>query len=261
VLISNITGYFGGIKSSVVGILWVLVAIFPTAVLANETVRVAVASNFIKPLQALRVLFEKKHGYNFVIVSGSTGKLYAQILFGAPYDIFLAADTKTPERLVAQGIAVSQSQFIYARGQLVLWGRDKPALGTSGREMLERHKFRYIAIANPKLAPYGKGAMEVLTRLKIADQLKSQLVRGESIAQAFQFISSGNADVGFVALSQVMYDAKGGFWQIPLDWYEPIEQQAVLLKYGQHKVGAQAFIKFLQSDVARTIMIERFGYL
>jgi len=230
---------------------------------AKNDVYVAVASNFLMVIKKLRLDFEQETGINLKISSGSTGKLYAQIKNGAPFDLFLAANASEPRRLVDQGKAVPDSLFTYARGQLTLWRRDKQAGTLDGEAVLQHHNgIQRIAIANPKIAPFGAAAMEVLNRMGLYPALKSKIVNGENVSQAFQFVASGNADLGFVALSQVKAaNLLGSYWIVPQDWYAPIIQQAVLLSRAKQKSTAIRFLMYLKSPHIQNRIKYEFGYL
>jgi molybdate transport system substrate-binding protein len=221
-------------------------------------IRVAVASNFAIPMQEISGKFEQESPHEVTLIPGSTGKHYAQIVNGAPFDVFFAADRERPALLEQDGHAVPGSRFTYALGRLVLWSPDATLVDDTGR-VLDGHDFRRLAIANPRLAPYGRAAQQVLEALGLWQPLQARLVRGENIAQAFQFVASGNAELGFVALSQVVHSGatgQGSSWRIPVELHAPIEQQAVLLT---DKPAASAFMDFVQSDRARAI-IRSFGY-
>lgn len=218
-------------------------------------VHVAVATNFAKTARELGEAFEKERGDRVVVSAGSTGKLYAQIVSGAPYEVFLAADAERPRRLVEAGHAVEGTRFPYALGRLVLWS---PDVGRVADASALRGTFRHLAIANPELAPYGAAARDTLRRLGLWDALAPRLVRGEDIGQTYQFVATGNAELGFVALSQVM-GVEGSRWLVPDDHHAPLEQQAVLLEPGQGDDAARAFLAFLQGDAARAL-IEASGY-
>jgi molybdate transport system substrate-binding protein len=225
----------------------------------TETVRLAVAANFTDVSHVIVPLFEQQSGHTAKVSFGSTGKLYAQIVHGAPFDLFLAADEAQPRRLEEEGRAVAGSRFTYARGRLVLWSA-KPELFTDGEDFLRRGDFRRLAIANPNTAPYGAAAQQLLQRLGVWEALSAKLVRGESIAQAFQFTATGNAELGLVAASQVKaWSQPGSLWPIPETMHQPITQQAVLLRRGEQNVAALAFMQFLQGSEARTI-IQDHGY-
>ncbi len=227
--------------------------------LADE-VSVAVAANFTDATRRLAPLFEQATGHRLKISYGSTGKLYAQIENGAPFEVFLAADTARPLKAEQAGLAVSGSHFIYARGRLVLWSA-KAGLFDAGETYLKNAGFAHLAMANPKTAPYGHAARQVLEQLGLWSALQSELVRGDSIAQTFQFVATGNAEAGFVAYSQVKGwpGEAGSLWLIPQAYYTPIEQAAVLLRRGAANPGAQAFLDFIQGTVARQV-IEGYGY-
>lgn len=220
-------------------------------------VRVAVASNFLSTAKELGARFTARSGHRVLISAGSTGKLYAQIRKGAPFDVFLAADAKRPRLLEEQGAAVRGSRFTYAVGRLALWG---PGMkGLENGEVLRRGEFKRLAIANPKLAPYGVAAEQTLRHLKRLDALRPKLVFGENIGQAFQFVASGNAELGLVALSQLIDSGASDYWRVPQTDYDPIEQQAVALSGARNPKTATAFLDFLRSADARAL-IERHGY-
>lgn len=234
-----------------------LLLVLPCYALA-ETIRVAVASNFSEPIKAIAAKYEDHTGHRLILVFGSTGKHYAQIKNGAPFDLFLAADTHRPQLLEQQGIAIMGSRFTYARGQLVLWSLRNNYVDAEGK-VLESGEYMHLAIANPKLAPYGKAAQEVLESRELWKTLQQRLVRGESIGQTYQFVRSGNAELGFVAYSQITRPAHintGSYWIIPQALYQPIEQQAVLL---ENNAVARDFMSFLQKQEVKTI-IKLYGY-
>lgn len=235
-----------------------LMLLAPTA--RADEVSVAVAANFTDAMRDIAREFEKETGHKAVVSFASTGKLYAQIENGAPFEVFLAADSKRPEKAEAEGLAVPGSRFTYAKGKLALWSPTE-GLFTDGEEFLKTGTFSHAAIANPKTAPYGLAARQVLTHMGLWDTLSPRLVRGDTIAQAFQFVASGNAEVGFVAFSQVkaLPDKTGSSWEIPESYYEPITQQAVLLKKGETNPAAKAFIDFLKGDTAQDITFS-YGY-
>lgn len=227
----------------------------------QTTVRIAVASNFLTPAKALAKRFEALSGTEVQISTGSTGKLYAQIANGAPFDVFLAANAREPQRLEAEGLAVPGTRFTYARGRLALWCLDADTPQNARACLLDPTK--RIAIANPKLAPYGQAAIATLGATLGAEQGASagRVVSGENIAQAFQMVWSGNAPVGFVALSQIKTrtDVQGAYWTVPEDLHAPIDQQAVLLSRAVDAAPAKAFLDFVQSSESRTL-VELFGY-
>ncbi len=214
----------------------------------------AVASNFIAAAQALAQRFEQQSGDKVKLSFSSTGKHYAQIRHGAPFDLFMAADGLRPQRLEQEGRAVPDSRFTYALGQLVLWSPQSALVDPQG-VVLKQGTFRYLAIANPKLAPYGRAAKEVIDALGVEQLLMGRMVRGESVGQAFQFVKSGNAELGLVAHAQVQ-GGDGSLWHIPPELYSPIEQQAVLLKQSPTAV---AFVDYLRSEPALEI-IRSYGY-
>ncbi|MFZ2122468.1 MAG: molybdate ABC transporter substrate-binding protein [Rhodoferax sp.] len=225
-----------------------------------DEVSVAVAANFTAPMQKIAVEFEKDTGHKVISSFGATGKFYAQIKNGAPFEVLLAADDETPAKLVKENAAVAGSQFTYAIGKLVLWSA-KPAVVDGAGTVLKHAGFDHLAIANPKLAPYGAAAVETMKAMGVYDRLQPKIVTGESIAQAHQFISSGNALLGFVALSQVLKDGKidGSAWVVPAKLYAPIRQDGVILNKGKGKPAAEALLKYLKSDKAKAV-ITSFGY-
>ena len=231
-------------------------SILPTA--ATETVHVAVASNFVRPMQALASMFESNTSHQVILSPGSTGKHYAQIVHGAPFDVFFAADAHRPKLLEADGVAVKGSRFTYAIGQLVLWSPDRDTVDVQDKLLRDTPPPR-IAIANPTLAPYGAAAHSTLQKLNLWERLADTVVRGENVAQAFQYAATGNADAGFVALAQVRFlspDQRGSKWLVPDHFYEPIMQQAVLLDASE---AAKAFLDFVQDDEALQL-IRNHGY-
>lgn len=224
-------------------------------------VNVAVAANFTAPMQKIAADFEKDTGHKAVLSFGATGKFYAQIVNGAPFQVFLAADDTTPAKLDKEGRTVPGTRFTYAVGQLVLWSAQPNYVDAQGN-ILKTGDFKHISIANPKLAPYGAAAMETLDKQGLTSKLTPRIVSGENIAQTYQFIASGNAELGFVALSQVMENgkiAKGSAWVVPNDQHEPILQDAVLLANGKDNEAATALMKYLQGDKARAV-IKSYGY-
>lgn len=220
---------------------------------------VAVAANFIAPMKQLTPLFEKSTGHTLRLSPGSTGKFYAQIKNGAPFDVLLAADDETPARLTREGEAVHTQT--YAIGKLALWSADATKIDSTD-SILRRSAYNKLAIANPKLAPYGAAAMQALEKLGLADTAKDKFVVGENIGQTHQFVASGNADIGFVALSQITLDGKltgGSAWRVPASLYAPIRQDAALLKHGADNPAARALLDFLKSPQAHTV-IRGYGY-
>ncbi len=238
----------------------ILAAAISGAALADE-VQIAVAANFTAPSKQIAADFEKDTGHKAALSFGATGKFYAQIRNGAPFEVLLAADDETPARLEREGAAVPGSRFTYATGRLVLWSA-KPGFVDDKGEVLQKGDFRHLSIANPKLAPYGAAAVEVLTGLKLLVALQPRFVQAENIAQAHQFVASGNAELGFVALSQVMKDGKlgeGSAWIVPAGLHQPIRQDAAILDKGRGKPGAEAWLKYLKGDKAKAV-IRSFGY-
>lgn len=229
------------------------------AVRADE-IRVAVASNFADAIKAAADVFEEQTGHRVILIFGSTGKHYAQIRNGAPFEAFFAADKRRPALLETEGVAEPGSRFTYAIGKVVLWSPDPDLIDADADAgILIDGGFRHLSMANPKLAPYGKAAEEVMRKNGVWEDLRPRTVRGENIAQAFQFVKSGNAELGFVALSQITQPGKaiaGSFWRPPQALYTPIEQQAVLLKANP---TARQFLAFMQANAAIKI-IERYGY-
>lgn len=227
-----------------------------------DTVAVAVAANFSAPMHAIAQAFTQDSGHHTQLSFGSTGKLYAQIAHGAPFDVLLAADAATPQKLAEQGLALPQSRFTYAMGQLALWSKHPGYVDAQGKVLQSTH-WTHIAIANPKLAPYGAAAMQTLEQLGLTANVLPRVVQGESIGQAYQFAASGNAQLGFVALAQVMHDGQiteGSAWVVPSALHAPIRQDAVLLQRAQHKPAAQALLDYLHGDKARAIM-RSYGYI
>ncbi|MFZ5897251.1 MAG: molybdate ABC transporter substrate-binding protein [Myxococcota bacterium] len=247
-------------KAILAAIFATLLFSFGSAARAGE-VQVAVASNFSGPMQVLGDEFFKASGHRATIVSGATGKLYAQIKNGAPFDAMLSADDRAPRQLENDGLAVPGSRFTYALGKLVLYSAKQNLVDDQGA-VLRSKSFEHLAIANPKVAPYGSAAIAVLTRLGLLAAIRPKLVEGENIAQTLQFVASGNAELGFVAWSQLLVEGKpraGSFWLVPESLYPAIRQDAVLLKRGENKVAAKQLIEFLKSETARQI-IARSGY-
>jgi molybdate transport system substrate-binding protein len=218
---------------------------------------VAVAANFTAAAKEIAASFKARTGHEAVLSFGSTGQLYAQITQEAPFEVFLAADAARPKRAVAEGFAVAESRFTYARGRLALWS-SSPGF-VEGAQTLRNGAFAKLAIANPTAAPYGAAAIETLKALGLYDKLAPKIVQGNSIAQAFQFVDTGNAELGFIALSQIARSGAGARWIVPQNLYTPIRQDAVLLKKGADNAAATAFMDFLKGPEARTI-IESYGY-
>jgi molybdate transport system substrate-binding protein len=224
-------------------------------------VSVAVAANFTAPMQKIAVSFEQDSGHRARLAFGSTGRFYAQIRHGAPFELLLAADDETPARLEQEGLGVAGSRFTYAIGRLVLWS-PQPGLVDAQGLVLRQGRFDKLALADPKLAPYGAAAIESLTRLGLLERLQTKIVQGENIAQAYQFVASGNAQLGLLAWSQVQADGhlrEGSAWVLPARLYRPIRQDALLLTSGQDNPAAIALLRYLQGEKARAI-IRAHGY-
>lgn len=226
-----------------------------------DEVQVAVAANFTAPMNAIAAEFAKDTGHKAQLAFGATGKFYAQIKNGAPFQMLLAADDEIPAKLAAEGLANPASRFTYAIGTLVLWSAQPGYVDAKG-EVLKKGAYNKLALANPKLAPYGKAAVEVLGGLGLFDTVSPKFVQGENIAQTYQFISSGNAELGFVALSQVMKEGRvssGSAWVVPGNLHTPIRQDAVILNHGKGNASAIALTKYLKGDKAKAI-IKSYGY-
>ncbi len=223
--------------------------------------QVAVAANFAAPAKRIAEAFARATGHQATLVTGSTGKFHAQIVNGAPFDVLLSADDETPAKLEQAGHAQAGTRFTYAVGRLVLWSANPGVVDGEGA-VLKRGDFRHLAIANPKLAPYGQAAIETLAALGLTDSLRPRFVLGENIAQTHQFAASGNAELGFVALAQVAKNgriADGSGWIVPAHLHRPIRQDAVLLARGRDNAAAKAFLGWLQGDDAKAT-IRSFGY-
>ena len=234
---------------------------FATGALYAAEVQVAVAANSAVPLARLGEAFTAATGHTLKLSAGATGKFYSQIVAGAPFEVLIAADDETPKKLVAEGHAIAGSNFSYAIGRLVLWSAQPGFVDDQGA-VLATDRFKHIAIANPKVAPYGAAALEVLKARGLSEAVTPRLVTAESIAQAFQFVSTGNAELGFVALSQVAVPGKpatGSYWLVPPQLYGEIRQDAVLLKTGEKNAAAVALLAYLKTAPAREL-IRSFGY-
>jgi len=222
---------------------------------------IAVATNFAEPIKAVAAVLEKTSGHSLKVTLGATGKLYAQIKNGAPFDVLLAADTKAPAQLEADGLVQAASRFTYATGKLVLWSADATKVDGKGK-VLTTGNFRKLAYASPKVAPYGAAALQVIEQLGLTNALAPKLVQGESIGQTFGFVYTGNAELGFVALSQVLEGGQlksGSMWVIPQNLYQPIRQDAVVLKRGATNPAAQALMALLKSPNVKDL-IRSYGY-
>ncbi len=239
-------------------VLWMLLAPLPG--LAAE-VKVAVAANFTTPMKWIARDFERDTGHKLSLAFAATGQFYAQIRHGAPFAVLLAADDETPQKLEQEGWGVAGTRFTYATGRLVLWSKNPGGVDGEGT-VLRSGKLDKIALANPKLSPYGAATIEVLNHLGLRQHLAPHIVEGANITQTFQFVASGNAQLGFVALSQVQENGQikaGSAWLIPSSMHRPIRQDAILLQPGLNQAGALALLQYLRGDRARTIM-NKFGY-
>lgn len=234
-----------------------LLLIWSASAAWGDDTTVAVAANFTEPATEIAKLFTEKTGHTATLSFGASGQFYTQITQGAPFEVFLSADATRPAKAVEEGFGVPGSVFTYAIGTLVLWSRD-PAL-VAGPETLKNPKFDHIAIADPKAAPYGAAAVEALKTLGVYDALAPKIVQGSTITQALQFVETGNAALGFVALAQVIRSEGGSRWEVPGDLHAPIRQDAVLLKTGADNPAARAFLEFLKGPEARAV-ITSFGY-
>ena len=241
--------------------MWLLLSLLATPqVVWSEEAYIAVASNFLSPLKEIAEHFKQDTGNRLVLISGSTGKLYAQAKHGAPFDVLLAADSKRPILLEREGVGVIGTRFTYAVGNLVLWSLKRGKV--HGKESLEQLKEGKLAIANPKTAPYGRAAQQTLEQLGQWKKLQPNLVRGENIAQTLQFVATENARLGFVAKSQLTdprFKLKGSSWEVPADMHEPILQQAILLKSGLNNSYAKQFLKYMNGPAAKKV-IRNYGY-
>jgi molybdate transport system substrate-binding protein len=220
-----------------------------------------VAANFSDPIKAIAAVLEKTTGHTIKVTLGSTGKLYAQIKNGAPFDVLLAADAATPERLEKEGLVQPGSRFTYATGKLVLWSATAGRVDGKG-QVLKAADLGKVAFANPKVAPYGAATVQAIEKLGLTQALSTKLVQGESIGQAFTFVATGNADVGFVAMSQVLEGGRlksGSMWVVPPDLYSPIRQDAVVMQKSAHNEAAQALMKLLKSPNIKEL-IRSYGY-
>ena len=232
-------------------------ALAATPVLAADT-QGAVAANFTEPAKAIAAAFKAKTGHTAALSFGSSGQFYTQMAHGAPYEVFLSADAERPEKAEREGLSVPGARFTYAVGRLVLYSKT-PGLVDAKGAVLTSDRFAKLAIADPAAAPYGEAAVETMRKLKVYDALAPKIVKGASIAQAYQYVATGNAELGFVALSQVIDQPGGSRWLVPAADHAPIQQQAVLLRTGEKNPAARAFLTFLKSPAAIAI-IKRYGY-
>ncbi|MDI2142508.1 MULTISPECIES: molybdate ABC transporter substrate-binding protein [unclassified Pseudomonas] len=238
-----------------------LLAVFAVGAVQADEVQVAVAANFTGPIQAIAADFEKDTGHKLVAAYGATGQFYTQIKNGAPFEVFLSADDTTPEKLEKEGDAVKGSRFTYAIGTLALWSAKEGYVDAKG-DALKKNEYQHLSIANPKTAPYGLAATQVLEKLKLTDATKAKIVEGQNITQAYQFVSTGNAELGFVALSQIYKDGKvssGSAWIVPASMHDPIKQDAVILNKGKDNAAAKALVDYLKGPKAAAV-IKSYGY-
>lgn len=238
-----------------------LLAVFTVGAVQADEVQVAVAANFTAPIQAIAADFEKDTGHKLVAAYGATGQFYTQIKNGAPFEVFLSADDTTPEKLEKEGDTVKGSRFTYAIGTLALWSAKEGYVDGKG-EVLKKNEYQHLSIANPKAAPYGLAATQVLEKLKLTEATKAKIVEGQNITQAYQFVSTGNAELGFVALSQIYKDGKvnsGSAWIVPADMHDPIKQDAVILNKGKDNAAAKALVEYLKGPKAAAV-IKSYGY-
>lgn len=247
-------------KLSLWSLLGVLLAAMAQVANAGE-VNAAVAANFAEPMAQIVKLFQQESGNTVKISIGSTGKFYSQIQNGAPFDVLVAADEKVPQRLEKEGLAIEGSHFVYAIGKLVLWSAQPGYVDDKGH-VLRKGNYNKLAIGDPKLASYGTAAKESLEELGLWNVIQGKLVTGENITQTYQFAATGNAELAFIALSQITKDGKvteGSWWLVPSNFYNPIRQSAVLISGAKDEVTARAFLAFLKSEKAKTV-IRNFGY-
>ena len=253
-----------------IGLLLALACLLPGAAQAQTparkpaaplVARVAVAANFTAPMQRIAAQFEQDTGHKAVLSFGATGKFYAQIANGAPFGVLLAADDATPQKIAREGLGNGATRFTYAIGRLVLWSKQPGYVDAEG-QVLRTGDWKHIAIANPKLAPYGLAAMQTLDKLGLAAQVQPRVVTGENIGQTYQFAASGNAQLGFVALSQVMENGQlreGSAWVVPATMHAPIRQDAIVLQRGEGNPAADALMQYLRGEKARAV-IRAYGY-
>ena len=238
-----------------------LLAVFAFGTAQAGEVQVAVAANFTAPIQAIAAVFEKDTGHTLVTAFGATGQFYTQIKNGAPFEVFLSADDTTPKKLEDEGDTVKGSRFTYAVGTLALWSAKEGYVDALGK-VLSDNQYQHLSIANPKAAPYGLAATQVLAREGLTDKVKAKIVEGQNITQAYQFVSTGNAELGFVALSQIYKDGKitsGSAWIVPANLHDPIKQDAVILNKGKDNPAAKALVDYLKGPKAAAI-IKSYGY-
>lgn len=238
-----------------------LIALLALGSAHADEVQVAVAANFTAPIQAIAADFKKDTGHTLVAAYGATGQFYTQIKNGAPFEVFLSADDSTPQKLESEGDIVKGSRFTYAIGTLALWSAKEGYVDAKG-QVLADNQYQHLSIANSKTAPYGLAATQVLAGLGLTDKVKAKIVEGQNITQAYQFVSTGNAEIGFVALSQIYKDGKvtsGSAWIVPADLHDPIKQDAVILNKGKDNPAAQALVDYLKGPKAAAL-IKSYGY-
>ncbi|MDI3271551.1 molybdate ABC transporter substrate-binding protein [Pseudomonas sp. AL03] len=238
-----------------------LLAVFAFGSAQANEVLVAVAANFTAPIQAIAADFEKDTGHKLVASYGATGQFYTQIKNGAPFEVFLSADDTTAQKLETEGDTVKGSRFTYAVGTLALWSAKEGYVDAKGK-VLSDNPYQHLSIANPKAAPYGLAATQVLAKLGLTDKVKTKIVEGQNITQAYQFVSTGNAELGFVALSQIYKDGKvtsGSAWIVPANLHDPIKQDAVILNKGKDNPAAEALVDYLKGPKAAAV-IKSYGY-
>lgn len=250
-------------KTVLAGILGGAVALLSSAVALAETATIAVAANFTKTIEMVGEQFEKESGHKLKFSFGPTGKLYAQVKNGAPFDAFFGADERRPLKTIEDGSGIKSSYFVYAQGQIALYSAKYP-VAKQPLDVLQKAEFKHLAIANPRTAPYGERAQAFLKSKGLYDGVKSKLVNGESIAHAFQYVATGNAPIGFVALSQIVDPQspiykKGEYWIVPQTEYKPIKQGAVILQRGKDNAAVNAFFDYLKTPKALEI-IHAYGY-
>ncbi|MDB6052305.1 MAG: Molybdenum transporter, periplasmic molybdenum-binding protein ModA [Pseudomonas sp.] len=250
----------GPLRTALTSVAVVIAAFSMRAAFADD-VQVAVAANFTAPIQAIAKEFEADTGHKLVAAYGATGQFYTQIKNGAPFEVFLAADDTTPAKLEKEGDTVPGSRFTYAVGKLALWSAKEGYVDDKGA-VLKANQYRHLSIADPKAAPYGLAATQVLAKLDLTDATKDKIVTGQNITQAYQFVSTGNAELGFVALSQVYKDGKvtsGSAWLVPANLHDPIKQDAVILTKGKDSAAARALVEYLKGPRAAAV-IKSYGY-
>ncbi len=250
----------GRLRLSLNSLALVVCALTLNPAFADE-VQVAVAANFTAPIQAIAKDFEKDTGHTLVAAYGATGQFYTQIKNGAPFQVLLAADDSTPAKLEKEGDTVPGSRFTYAVGKLALWSAKDGYVDDKGA-VLKANQYQHLSIADPKAAPYGLAATQVLEKLKLTQATQDKIVTGQNITQAYQFVSTGNAELGFVALSQIYKDGKvtsGSAWLVPADLHDPIKQDAVILTKGKDNAAAKALMEYLKGPKAAAV-IKSYGY-